>query len=284
MIIGFAGQLGSELMSAFEDCSPMGFDHAAIEIEDPASVEAAFALAKPTLVINTAAFHNVDECERRPDRAFAVNAIAVDRLAAASMRCGAAFATISTDYVFNGKAGRPYGESDDALPANLYGVSKRAGELCVMRGDSRHFVFRTSGLYGLRTASQKGYTFVDRIIRQVEAGETPSVVVNMTFSPSYAVDIAAAIRWVVEREAYGLHHLTNSGGCTWYDFAREALRLAGLSTEVTPLAYRDFESTVERPLYSVLAHESLDRLGITIPRWEDGLRRYVATRAARVPA
>lgn len=152
-----------------------------------------------------------------------------------------------------------------------------------MRRAARTATFHllTSGLYGLRTASQKGYTFVDRIIRQVEAGETPRVVTDMVFSPSYAVDVAAAIRRVVEREAYGLAHVTNAGSCSWYELAQSALRLAGLPTEITPISYREFGSSVERPAYSVLAHETLARLGIEMPSWQDGLRRYVEARTAK---
>ena len=281
LIIGATGQLGSELMRAFEDRAPHGFDHAAIEIENQGSIEAALGSVRPTLVINTAAFHNVDECERQPARAFAVNAMALDRLAVAVQRQGAALATISTDFVFDGTQRRPYRESDEPNPLNHYGLSKRAGEIFVEVRTPRHFIFRTSGLYGLRTASQKGYTFVDRIIRQAETGETPRVVTDMVFSPSYAADVAETIRRVIEREAFGLCHVTNTGSCSWYEFAQEALRLAGLSTEITPISYREFGSVVKRPAYSALAHDTLERLGILMPSWRDGLRRYVEARTAK---
>lgn len=280
LVIGSSGQLGSELVEALSGTGVVALDHAQIEIEDDASVQSALARFQPTVVINTAAFHNVDECERKPERAFAVNAIAVDRLAAACARAGAAFATISSDYVFDGTKGTPYGERDEARPLNVYGVSKRAGELCAQRHGSRWFVFRTSGLFGSHAPSRKGHTFVDRLFGQIRNGETPRIVTDVVFSPSYAPDIADAIRRVLEREAFGLSHVTNGGSCSWFDYATEALKLANLPVRIAPTSYREFTSAVERPRCTPLAHEALASLGITMPPWQDGLRRYVNTRLA----
>jgi dTDP-4-dehydrorhamnose reductase len=279
LVIGSSGQLGSELTRTFADCDVTGLDHSAIEIEDNASVEAAFTRVQPTVVINTAAYHNVDQCEQNPERAFAVNATAVERLSAASERIGAAFATMSSDYVFAGDLGRPYAESDEPSPLNAYGASKRAGELSAL-ARPRSYVFRTSGMYGLRTSTQKGHMFVDRIIKQAQSGETPRVVTDVVYSPSYAIDVAWAIRQVLEREAFGLYHVTNAGHCSWFEYATEALRLTDLPTHMTPASYRDFASNVKRPTYSALAHERLGRIGITMPTWQDGLRRYITSRLA----
>jgi dTDP-4-dehydrorhamnose reductase len=201
-------------------------------------------------------------------------------LAATAARYGAAFATLSTDYVFNGTAKAPYHESDQPQPMSLYGLSKLAGELCARRHSAQHFIIRTSGMYGLRAATQKGYTFVDRILRQASAGEQPRVVADMFFSPSYAVDVASAMRSLFERKAYGIAHVTNAGGCSWFEFATEALRLAGLPTAITPIAYRDFGSPVPRPMYAVMAHDTLRALGIEPAPWQDALRRYVESRVA----
>jgi dTDP-4-dehydrorhamnose reductase len=277
LVIGSSGQLGSELVKIFSDCDVVGLDHAAIEIEDARSVDAALARFRPTLVLNTAAFYNVDECERRPQRAFAVNAIAVDYLAGATARIGASFATISTDFVFSGTRHEPYLEDDVAEPLNVYGISKRTSELCALRHSARNFVIRTSGLYGSRVPTQKEL-FLDRIFRQVANGETPRVVTDVVSTPSYAPDVAAGIRSVVERNAFGIVHVTNSGGCSWFEFAQEALRLAGLPATITPVSYREFNPIVPRPSYTVLALGVLDRLGMKMPAWQDALRRYVAAR------
>ena len=279
VVIGARGQLGSEIMRELAPHAPMGLDHEQIEIEDDGSVENMFADLAPTLVVNTAAFLNVDECERRPDRAFAVNSVAVERLAAATLRHGAVLATISTDYVFDGDLRRPYSEADVPSPRTIYGVSKLAGETCVRRRGGRYFIFRTSGLYGVRTATQKGYTFVDRIIDRVRAGERPTVVTDMFFSPSYAADVATAIRAVFERESYGLYHITNAGTCSWFQFAEHALHLAGLPANVEPIVYKDFNSVVPRPAYSALACKALNDLGVEMPPWRHALRRYIAARA-----
>lgn len=279
LIVGAKGQLGSELMRTFADCGAVGLDHTQIEIQDPDSVAESLQKYRPTLIVNTAAYHNVEECERNPVRAFAVNTLAVDRLAAAAARIDAAFATISSDYVFDGAKGAPYTETDEARPLNVYGVSKYAGELCARRHGPRHVVFRTSGLYGLQTATQKGHTFVDRLLKQAQAGETPRIVTDVVVSTSFVPDVAAAMRGVLEREAYGIVHVSNAGASSWFDYASLALRLAGFSIEPQRASYADFASSVQRPHYSVLAHEALARLGITMAPWQDALRRYVEARA-----
>lgn len=268
-------------MQTFADCGVVGLDHKAIEIQDPESVENALTNHRPTLIINTAAFHNVEECERHPQRAFAVNAIAVDRLAAAAAQMGAAFATMSSDYVFDGAKGAPYAEHDEARPLNVYGVSKYAGELGARRHGPRHFVFRTSGLYGLRTSTQKGHTFVDRLLRQAQAGETPRIVTDLVVSTSYVPDVASAMRRVFEKEAFGVVHVANAGACSWFDYATDALRLAGFDITPQPARYADFQNSVQRPRYSVLALVALERLGITMPSWKDALRRYIMARTGR---
>ncbi len=266
-------------MRVFADCDVTGLDHSEIEVENTVSIETALARVRPSVVINTAAYHNVDQCEQNPDRAFAVNAKAVDRLSAACVRMGAALATMSSDYVFSGDLGRPYTERDAPAPLNVYGASKRAGELNAL-GRKHSFVFRTSGMYGRQASTQKGHMFVDRILKQAQDGETPRVVTDVVYSPSYAIDVARAMREVIEREAYGLYHVTNAGHCSWFEYATEALRLAALSTEITPASYRDFESSVKRPTYSALAHDALARIGITMPSWQDGFKRYITERFA----
>lgn len=268
-------------MKTLGDTAAVGLDHKQIEIEDRASIEAAFARVRPTVVINTAAFHNVEACEREPQRAFGVNTIAVDLLAAACARIDAVFVTMSSDYVFEGTKGSPYNERDETAPLNVYGVSKRAGELCAHRHGSRYVVFRTSGMYGIQTSTQKGHTFVDRLLRQVQAGETPRIVTDMTVSTSYAPDVASTIRRVLERAQYGIVHVTNAGGCSWFDFAQEALRVAGVRAHITPIATRDLGSATRRPAYSVLAHDALASMGIEMPSWQDALRRYIAERTVR---
>ena len=280
VILGASGQLGTDLMSAFADRSPVGFDHRMVDIEVPAAVSKMLVRHRPQLVINAAAFHNVELCETRPDRAFAVNALAVDGLAAQCAAAGAALLQISTDYVFDGRATTPYAEDAAPHPLSSYAISKYAGELLLRRHLDRAYIVRTSGLYGIRGSSNKGYTFIERILTQAREGRPIRVVTDITLSPSYTRHVAAAIRQIVETERYGTYHVTNSGFCTWHEFAVEILHQAGLDATVTPTTSAEFPTLARRPAFSALAHTALDALGLPpVPSWQEGVRAYLAERA-----
>ncbi len=279
VVIGAAGQLGSELMRAFSDVEPAGVDHAQVDIERPSAIAAMLARFRPTLALNTAAFHNVEHCQTLPERAFAVNALAVDDLAAQCENAGCALLHVSTDYVFDGTAREPYAEDAPTNPLSVYGISKVAGEQLVRCRTPRHFIVRTSGLFGVRTSTGKGYTFVDRMLAQARAGQPLRVVDDVTFSPTYAPHAAAAIRRIVEAAAFGTYHVTNAGSCTWYAFACEALRRAGLSPSIEAVASSTFGGFARRPAYSALGHGALARLGLpAMPDWREGIAAYLAER------
>jgi len=281
-ILGASGQLGAALVEAYGDRAPLTPPHAELDIEDSGAL-AAFIAANPlAALINCTAFHNVDECERVPERAFAVNALAVDRAAKLCAAANVAFATISTDYVFDGTLGRAYTEADGPNPLSAYGVSKLAGELLVRRHGPAHFIFRLSGVYSASGTSNKGYTFIERVLQQAERGEPLRIVRNMTFSPTYAPHGARVIRDAIDARAYGTHHVTNAGATTWYDFAAAAFGRAGLTPAVEALSYDNYGSSVKRPLYSALASTTLAPAGIDPPpRWEVGLDEFLQGRAAR---
>ncbi len=279
VVIGASGQLGSDLMKAFEAEAPIGVDHRMVDIEAPAAVAKMLQHYEPDLVINTAAYHNVEACETYPERAFAVNALSVDRLALQCASAGSAFAHISTDYVFDGNAAVPYAESVVPNPINAYGISKVAGELLVKRGLERYFIFRTSGLYGIRGSSSKGYTFIERILAQAAEGRELRVVTDITFSPSYTRHVADAIRAIVASGAYGTYHVTNAGACTWHAFAVEILDQAGITADVAETVSSAFPSLARRPAYSALQAAGMERLGLpALPPWKDGIRAYLAER------
>jgi dTDP-4-dehydrorhamnose reductase len=282
LIIGASGQLGSDLMRAFAGDEPVGVDHAMVDIEAPSAIAKLLVHHRPELVINTAAFHNVELCELRPDRAMAVNALAVDLLAAQCAAAGAAFAQISTDFVFDGVARQPYTEDDAPNPLSAYGISKYAGERLLRRHSERFFIFRTSGLYGVRGSSTKGYTFIDRILTQAAEGRPLRIVDDVTCSPSYTRDVAASVREIVGHERYGTYHVTNSGACSWYEFAREILSQARLTTELTRTTASAFPSLAERPPYSVLANERSRALGISAtPSWQEAIGADLVERSAK---
>ncbi len=230
-------------------------------------------------MINTAAYHNVERCETHADRAFAVNTVAVDALAAICEASSAALAHISTDYVFDGNASSPYDESAAARPLNVYGISKYSGELALAARTKRAFVFRTSGLYGVRGSSTKGYTFVERIREQAREGKPLRVVDDVVSTPSYTVDVATTIRKVLEAGTFGTYHVTNSGSCTWYEFATAILAASRLEASIERTTSDAFPSYATRPRYSVLAHGGLSRIGVgSPPDWKDGLARYLKAR------
>jgi dTDP-4-dehydrorhamnose reductase len=281
LVIGSSGQLGSEIVKSLSGLDVIGVDHAFVDIERSAEVASAVAHVRPSLVVNTAAYHNVERCETHAERAFAVNTVAVDALATICEASNAALAHISTDYVFDGNTSTPYDESANAHPLNVYGISKYAGELAVRARTKRAFIFRVSGLYGISGRSAKGETFVERIRRQARAGETLRVVDDLTSSPSYAADVASSIRSILEVGEFGTYHVTNSGGCTWYEFACEILAASNLDAPIERTTSEAFASYVTRPHYTVLAHGGISRIGVPAPPdWRDGLRRYLLARGA----
>lgn len=274
LLVGGSGQLGSEIRSRWTSDEVVAPAHDELEFDDAAALERALDRFAPTLLVNCAAFHNVDLCETQPDRAFAVNALAVDRAAARCAARGVAFLTISTDYVFDGDAVLPYTEEDCPRPISAYGASKLAGEQLVLRRDMKAFVVRTCGVYGVHASKSKG-TFIDRIIAQARAGETPRVVSDVIASPTYAGDLAMALRAIVASNAYGLYHACNTGAVSWFDFASAALELAGITQSIEPISAAQWKAPARRPAFSALASARLRALGCTLPSWREGIAAYL---------
>ena len=285
-ILGGSGQLGSALQAAFRGCEVVAPAHAAAPIEDAGALSALLDDGRPQVLINCTAFHHVDTCEQQPERAFAINALAVDRAAELCAARGIGFATISTDYVFDGKLGRAYREDDATNPLTAYGASKAAGESLTRRHGDRHWIVRTSGVFGTIGSSSKGYTLIEKVLRQAEQGEATRMVADMVFSPSYAPHVARAIRDLVEGEAYGTHHVVNAGACSWYEFVRTAFGKAGLAgAPLEATTYAALGNPTRRPMYSPLESATLSRLGIApLPPWNEALDEFLAARESRLAA
>lgn len=279
VVFGGSGQLGRAIAREWAADRLVAPSHAAVDIADAHAVESYLAHQQPELVINCAAFHNVDVCEAEREQAFLGNAVAVDRLAAVCAERDIVFMTISTDYVFDGRTARPYVESDRPNPLSVYGVSKLAGELLVERRKMKAFVVRTCGIYGIVPSRSKG-TFIDRVITQARSGECIRIVNDVVASPTYAGDLAGALRALVATQAYGLYHACNTGAVTWYDFAKKALELAGIDHPVKPISACEWKAPAQRPAYSALASEKLARLGIEMPSWEEGIGSYLSDSGA----
>jgi dTDP-4-dehydrorhamnose reductase len=275
LLIGGSGQLGTEIRRGWTGWEIVAPSHAELDIEEDGAAAAFVAREKPDAVVNCAAFHNVDRCEDEPERALAINAIAVERLARAARDNDAVFVTISTDYVFDGTATVPYAERDCPRPLSAYAISKLAGEQLVARLDSRALVVRTCGVYGVRPSASKGHTFVDRVIAQGRAKETIRIVSDVTASPTFAGHLAEALRQLLESGATGLYHAANAGSVTWYDFAVEVLRQAGIDHPVEPISAAAWKAPARRPAFSALDCAKLRGLGIEMPGWREGIAAYL---------
>jgi dTDP-4-dehydrorhamnose reductase len=279
LLIGANGQLGSELRRAFDDHDLVPLTHADLELTDKAQVRDALHKYQPSLILNTAAYHRVDECEDHAELSFAVNAVAVRDLAIAAREIGAVLVHFSTDYVFDGRQRRPYREIDPPGPLSVYATSKLAGEYFVRTLLDRSFIIRSCGLYGLAGSRGKGGNFVETMLRLAKEGREIRVVGDQILTPTSAKELAQKVRRLVETDAYGLYHITNDGECSWYQFAAaifELTHLRPLFTETTSAAYG---ARATRPAYSVLDNANLRSLGLDDLRgWRDALKDHLADR------
>ena len=283
-VIGAHGQLGSEFAEAWPDAELVPLTRTGLDVTDAPAIRRIIGALRPDVVINTAAFHNVPGCERDPETSFRVNATAARDVAAAAQDVGAAVVFISTDYVFPGDADQPYAESAARQPLNVYGISKSAGEDLVALACERHYIVRSTGLYGVRGVSGKGGTFIQTILTRARETGRLQVVMDQVLSPTSTYDLARGIRDVVLAGRPGRYHITNQGTISWYDFAVMAVRLAGLAerttVEAVPTSATD-QGGVRRPAYSALDNAALRGLGIPPLRpIEDALAHYMHRRAS----
>lgn len=276
LLIGSGGQLGHDLRRVWSG-ELIALSHEEIDVCDRGQTFAVIAREKPDLVINAAAYHRVDEIEEEFARAFAVNAIGAKHVADAARQIGAAVLWISTDYVFDGEKGSAYAESDLPRPLNAYGASKLAGEQLVRQSNPRHFVVRSSSLFGLAGASGKGGNFVETMLRKAKAGDDLRVVDDQISSPTCTLDLARKLQELARTERYGLYHVTNSGETSWCGFAAKIFELAGLEPSLTPISSAELNSPARRPRCSVLANRALQAAGVTPARpWDEALADYLA--------
>jgi dTDP-4-dehydrorhamnose reductase len=278
-VLGADGQLGRELLPAL-DALPLR--RADCDLARTETVAPAVARAAARVLVNCAAYNLVDHAETEPEAALAVNALGVWHLAATCSVRGTKLVHFSTDYVF-GRAPRdtPFAETDAPGPVNAYGVSKLAGEHFALAASERNLVIRTCGLYGTHGVGGKGGNFVETMLRLAHAGVPIRVVDDQRCTPTYTVDLARATTELIARDAAGLFHVTNGGACSWFEFAEEIFRQAGLRPNVTPVSSAEFDAVATRPTYSVLSNAKLHALGVQpLRHWKDALAAYLAARAA----
>ncbi|MFI5253195.1 MAG: dTDP-4-dehydrorhamnose reductase [Bacteroidota bacterium] len=274
-VIGGNGQLGVDILAAFKDVETLSLTHEDIEISDVDHVVSVLGGIKPSLVINTAAYHKVDDCEKNPDRSYEINSRGALNLAKTSESIGFELVHISTDYVFDGLKRKPYLESDRPNPLNVYAVTKLAGEYFVSSYATKHYIVRSSGLYGHNKCRAKGRNFIDTMMTAAKERPEVRVVQDEVLTPTYTYHLALQIRELVKTGAYGLYHATNNGECSWYEFAKAIFEFAGLSPNLKPTTVKDFPSPIKRPSYSVLQNAGLQSLNIDkMPHWRESLAHY----------
>jgi dTDP-4-dehydrorhamnose reductase len=258
-------------MAAGVDWRVAAFTEEDLDVSDLEAVRRAFSMVSPAVVINCAAYTNVDGAETNEKAAHHVNAEAPGQLARACLQAGAALVHFSTDYVFDGTSERPYREDDPVRPLGVYGRTKLAGEEAIRASGAPYLILRSQWLYG-----RHGKNFVDTILARVEAGEALSVVGDQHGAPTYARDLAAAALAAVGKQLRGIYHAANAGACTWYDVARAALQFAGHDPDrVKPVLTTAFPRPARRPAYGVLDTSRLAQAGITLRRWEEALEAYI---------
>jgi len=281
-LIGSDGQLGTDIIKHFKDKGSdiTGLTISDIDVCDKNICNDVLFRIKPNLIINTAAFHQVDICEDEVAMAFEVNVGGLKNLAEIALSIDAALMHFSTDFVFGGyEKSTPFTEDDCPAPVSVYGISKLAGEYVLGYMMKKYYLLRVCGLYGHAGSMGKGYNFVELMIRLANEGKEIKVVDDQVLTPTSTKDIAEKLYELIHSGKYGLYHMTNSGSCSWYEFACEIFKQAGLSPNISPTTSDAFASKAKRPAYSVLDNKNLRAAGLVDLRpWKESLADYIKER------
>ena len=270
---GAGGQLGTEFGSLEPGASTLLLARDGLNVSDAGAVAEAVSAFAPELVIHTAAMTDVDACERDREAARTVNAVGAENVARACRDTGAAMVYVSTNYVFDGKRAAPYDEGDGTNPINVYGATKLDGEEAVGRLLERHYVVRTSTLYGAG-----GRNFITSLVEAARSGKALSYVDDQRVTPTSTSELALAILELVETGSFGTFHLVNEGETTWYGWARAALRALGIDdVEISPIAASRFERPAAVPANGVMANNAARALGVQLRGWREGLEEFISS-------
>ncbi|MFC1540792.1 dTDP-4-dehydrorhamnose reductase [Candidatus Margulisiibacteriota bacterium] len=277
LIIGSDGQLGTDLCKVIPKEEQVPLTIADIDITDRDKTLAVIKQHAPDIVINTAAYHNVDDAEDNKDLAFSVNAQGAKNVAEACQQAGAGLVHLSTDYVFDGSKDSPYVESDPPRPLSVYAESKYAGEHYVKEISGKHFIIRSAGLYGAAGCLGKGGTnFVEAMLKRAASQPELRVVTDEIVSPTYTLDLAIKIDQLLRTGQYGIYHIVNHGQCSWHEFTCKIFELLGRQVSIEKVTSAEFKARAKRPKYSVLKNANLAKLGLDDLRpWPEALRAYL---------
>ena len=262
--------LGSDLAEQWSDDEVIPATSGDVDIRDIGLVRHFISQARPDWVVLAAAYTDVDGSERNPEQAFAVNCDGTRNVARVVQELDRRLFYVSTDYVFDGTSHRPYEPDDPIHPLNVYGASKAGGENAIREESKDWLVARTSWLFGTRRGS-----FPEKILRAAACQSQIKVVADQIGSPTFTRDLATAIRDLVRSDARGIVHITNSGSCSWFEFAKEVLLKAGRRTPILPITTAEADRLAKRPAYSVLSPACLTVRGIRLRSWQEAVDAYL---------
>lgn len=273
LVTGAAGQLGQDVVTEVEKrgYEAISADRTQLDITDEGSVRAFITDVKPDAILHCAAYTNVDMAEEDKETAYNVNALGSEYLAKAASAINSKLLYVSTDYVFDGTASEPYEVDHPTKPLGVYGETKLAGEELIKKHLERFFIVRTAWVYGIH-----GNNFVKTMLKLGSERDELGVVHDQVGSPTYTVDLAKFMVDLAETEKYGIYHASNEGVCSWYEFAVEIFRQAGITVKVNPLTTEQFPRPAKRPKYSVLSKKKIKDQGFSPLRdWKDALAAYL---------
>jgi dTDP-4-dehydrorhamnose reductase len=272
IVTGAGGQLGTDLVKILKlNHDVFGLDRIQLDITDYDQCLRAIKTIRPDVILHAAAYTDVDLAETEEDQAYLINASGTRNLAVAAEQVGAKLCYISTDYVFDGTSNVPYKEYDNTNPQSVYGKSKRAGEQLTQTLCSKYFIVRTSWVYGLH-----GNNFVKTMLKLARERDTVKVVHDQIGSPTYTIDLCDFLMQLIRTERYGIYHASNSGVCSWYEFAKAIFEENGIQMDVVPCLTEEFSRPAPRPGYSVMDHLSIRTNGLTdLRNWRDGLKAFL---------
>jgi dTDP-4-dehydrorhamnose reductase len=275
-IIGPNGQLGTDLVKVFSEAGweIVPITHAEASVEDYESVRNVLKRMKTHWVINTSAFHKIDDCEKDSEKAWSINTMGAKNVAVAAKEIGMRSVFISTDYVYSGSKGSAYTENDYVSPINAYGFSKAGGEVATLATSEDNLVVRIASVFGTAGSSGKGGNFVETVISKAKAGETLHVVDDILMSPTYALDASKKIYELLKQEKNGVFNVSNSGSTSWFNFARQILQKTNLETQIISSA-TNWEAVPRRPKNSTLNISKVEKILTNSPTWSDGLQEYL---------
>ena len=275
-LIGANGQLGSDLFKKLNKENTSILNYPDFDITKTDSMTEILSNINPAVVINTASFNRVDESEVHPNQAIELNAVSVKTLSQACANMNATLVHFSTDYVFDGRAGRPYTEKDRPNPLSVYGRTKLDGEKFIPQFLDKYFLIRTCGLYGEAGCWGKGYNFVDAMVLASEKNQPIRVVNNQTVTPTSTMELAERVLELIQTPEFGLFHMTSEGQCTWFEFAQTIFKLLGREVDLIPVDSNEYGAAAVRPSYSVLDNWKARSIGLTpFSHWTKALKDYM---------